>query len=412
MKPGDPSGTEPRGAQVHTWAVVRRSGRPGNWLSMASTAETPDGSRAHSHDKESGQKPPEDPRDLMAGMTARKKPAFEGWGYVFLGVFFTICVEAAVLFGGYHFVFGGGSAAQETSLVPARDQARIDQNLEAADPSEPINILLLGSDERGGEGPKRADTIMLAQVDPENAVITVVSFPRDLYVRIPKAWVPYQKINAAYAIDGIPLTIETVKEYTGLPIHHYAMLDFEGFTETIDALGGVEVDVDKRYYEEGHSNIDLQPGQQMLDGRQALSYVRFRNDDKGDFGRIQRQQIFLRALRERLLSVQAFASVPELVRIADTYSETNMTSSEMIALADVFFRASEKTRVETITLTGTETYLPDAGYVIMPDQQRNNEVLSTLKSSSPVLKDPAESQPVESRHRAGPARDAQESSRS
>jgi LCP family protein required for cell wall assembly len=113
----------------------------------------------------------------------------------------------------------------------------------------------------------------------------------------------FHKVNAAYAFGGAALAIETVQNLTGVDVDHYLEIDFSAFKDITDSVGGVYVDVDRRYYYDGldYENIKLAPGYQLLSGDAALDYVRFRHDQNTDFGRLERQQRFLRAMREQAM---------------------------------------------------------------------------------------------------------------
>ena len=128
----------------------------------------------------------------------------------------------------------------------------------------------------------------------------MLSFPRDLYVELPGYG--YDKINTAYPYGGPALCVETVGQLTGLPIHHFMEVDFDGFWNVVNILGGVYYPVDRRYYNPESSSwksIDIEPGYQLLDGHDALDFVRFRHDARGDFSRMQRQQTFLKELQRQ-----------------------------------------------------------------------------------------------------------------
>jgi anionic cell wall polymer biosynthesis LytR-Cps2A-Psr (LCP) family protein len=141
-----------------------------------------------------------------------------------------------------------------------------------------LNILLVGSDSRGGGGSERSDTIMVVHLPADRKSAFVVSLPRDSWVPIPGR--ADGKINWAYSYGGPSLLVRTIEQLTDVQIDHYAHIDFEGFKAMTDALGGVDV-----------------PGAGHLDGEAALTYVRERKTlANGDFGRIERQQAFLRAL--------------------------------------------------------------------------------------------------------------------
>ena len=170
----------------------------------------------------------------------------------------------------------------------------------AADP-ERTNILVLGAD-KGEYDPGRTDTIILVSVDPKAKEVGVLSVPRDTRVMIPGRG--YNRINTAYAFGGPQLAKKTVENWLGIDIDYYVVVDFAGFEHIVDTLGGVEIDVEKRmrYQDRAQGlHIDLHPGRQVLDGRQALNYIRYRADGLGDVslvdpvqelyvGRGQRQQ--------------------------------------------------------------------------------------------------------------------------
>jgi succinyl-diaminopimelate desuccinylase len=172
---------------------------------------------------------------------------------------------------------------------------------------KPANILLIGSDTRPQGDPGRSDSLILVRMDPTHDFISMLSFPRDLYVPIPGLGM--DKINAAYS-QGPAKTIETVRELTGEDVNGYVIVDFTGFAKLVDAVGGVYLDIDRRYYNKNigtlatnFADIDLQPGYQRLDGADALSYVRYRHTDS-DYDRIARQQQFLSELKRQTKRLQ------------------------------------------------------------------------------------------------------------
>ena len=146
-------------------------------------------------------------------------------------------------------------------------------------PGEPENILLIGSDTRPDEGdPGRSDSLILVRMDSKRGFISMLSFPRDLLVQIPD--VGEGKINSAYSY-GAATTIKTIEELTGEPVNGYVIIDFTGFARLVDEVGGVYLDIDRRYYNKNigtaataYADIDLRPGYQRLNGADALSFVR------------------------------------------------------------------------------------------------------------------------------------------
>ncbi|MBQ7723289.1 MAG: LCP family protein, partial [Selenomonadaceae bacterium] len=165
---------------------------------------------------------------------------------------------------------------------------------------EPTTIMLMGVDERKDDV-GRSDTLMILNLSKDNA--SLLTIPRDTMVYINRYG--YQKINAAYAHGGAKLSRETVEDFLGIEIDHYVTINKSRFAEVIDAMGGVDIYVERdMHYEDpwdddGGLYIDLKQGLQHLDGQTAIEFVRFR-DAEGDVGRVRRQQAFMRACADRL----------------------------------------------------------------------------------------------------------------
>jgi len=203
-----------------------------------------------------------------------------------------------------------------------------------AAPKTGMDILVLGSDIRPTlEESGRSDTIMLVHADPKQNFLSILSIPRDLYVDVPGHG--KQKINFAYASGGGALTIRTVKELTGIDIKQYMEVDFNAFKDITNTVGGVYVDVDKRYYYDGldYQNIKLSPGYQLLKGDDALNFVRFRHDDNLDFGRMDRQQRFLTALREQAIGWNLPLKLPGYISALFKNVTTTLGTKDVISLA-------------------------------------------------------------------------------
>lgn len=233
------------------------------------------------------------------------------------------------------------------------------------EPPNTQNILLLGSDNREAEGEEygRSDTLMLVHIDREQNFVSVLSIPRDLRVEIPGHGV--QKINAAYAIKGAELAIETVQSVTGVDLDHYVNIDFDAFRQVTTELGGIYVDVDRRYYYVGdnYETINIWPGYQPLAGENALDYVRFRHDGNNDFGRIQRQQRFLRAAKEQVSSWDAALKIPKLVDLLAANVTTDMSTRQVLRLA-VWGMRLQGGRVKQVELTADTETIGGGSYVV------------------------------------------------
>ena len=197
-----------------------------------------------------------------------------------------------------------------------------------------MNILLLGSDTRSDivEG-SRSDTVILVHVDPANNYLSMLSFPRDLRVEIEGYGT--HKLNWAFAEEGPELTIEVVQQITGVDIDHYLEVPLQTFIDMTYRLGGVYVEVDRRYYNNNElwEKIDLQPGYQLLGGNDALDFCRFRHDRNADFGRMERQQRFLSGLRQQAKGWDLGFKLPGLVGAFFDNVITDMTTNDFIELA-------------------------------------------------------------------------------
>lgn len=204
---------------------------------------------------------------------------------------------------------------------------------------QPFTFLFLGCDIGGFNG--NTDSIMLVHVQPDAGRIAVMSVPRDTRVKIPGHG--YQKLNAANSIGGPGLTTKLVEEITGAKVDFYALVDYKGFKEVIDALGGIDIDVERNmYYVDPYQNlsINLKKGYQHLNGDQAMQYVRFRSDALGDITRVQRQQKFFKALLAQVRKPEAFGKLPQLVPAVMRIVRTNMSMSTALMLLNEEYRTA------------------------------------------------------------------------
>src|SRR6266545_4772544 len=182
---------------------------------------------------------------------------------------------------------------------------------DVAIPGQPTTALVIGTDRRVGpeaEDTGRSDTLLLVRADPHSNTISLLSFPRDLGVTIkcPGQLDRHDRINTAYSECGSLGSLQTVRSLTGIPINYFVTVNFRGFMQLVNNLGGVWIDVDHRYLCNsstcpGVTPIDLQPGYQRLNATNALAYVRFRHFDS-DIYRNARQQLFLKALKQQISS--------------------------------------------------------------------------------------------------------------
>lgn len=216
--------------------------------------------------------------------------------------------------------------------------------------SRPVNILVMGVDRVPGVAagdPQmftgRTDTMLLVRVDPIADTVSLLSIPRDTQVEIPGS--ETDKINDANVQGGATLAARTVSSVlNGVPVDRYVRVSTDAFRELVDLLGGVQVNVPQRMVYEDKTQrlkIDLQPGLQTLNGDQAEQFARFRGDDLGDIGRVQRQQALLKALRQKMTSPTILPQLPGLVKSMQKYVDTNLSFEEMMALVGAGRKLSE-----------------------------------------------------------------------
>ena len=231
------------------------------------------------------------------------------------GVFWRIVVGTLLALLSIGLAVAGGSylwfhQTVEDLKPTSKDVIVAQKTLDLPVAHQPATALVVGYDYRFGDDPQRSrsDTLMLLRADPGTKSISMLSFPRDLIVDVycPGSAPVRDRINSAYARCGSKGTLETVRKLTGLPINYLITVNFRGFRQIVDKLGGVWLDVDRRYYNvndgrasTNFSNINLQPGYQRLSGANALSFVRFRHTDS-DLYRLARQQQFVRAFKEQI----------------------------------------------------------------------------------------------------------------
>lgn len=234
-----------------------------------------------------------------------------------------------------------------------------------------LTIVLLGTDKRKSETMGRSDTLMVAFIDVDTKRVRLLSIPRDSYVEIPDHG--KTKINHAYAYGGVDLTLATLEHNFGITTDYYAQIDFKGFREVINAIGGVTIDVPKKMYLAKES-IDLEPGLQTLDGKKALQFVRYR-DEEGDLGRVRRQQQFMTALKDQVMSVGTMLSIPDICTAIMDNVVTNMSGNTLLKLA---MSLGSDLTLETYQPEGDDMYGPDGISYFYLDETATTGLIEAL----------------------------------
>jgi len=198
-----------------------------------------------------------------------------------------------------------------------------------------------------------SDSILLLRFNPQQQKLTILSIPRDTKTEIPGYG--EAKINAANEEGGAALAAEAISELLGgVKIDRYIRINVQGLEKLIDALGGVTVYVpqDMKYTDHSqHLYIDLKQGRQTLDGANALNFIRFRYDNFGDIGRVQRQQLILRAVAEKATNLEVILKSPKILSIIQSHIDTNLSVEELLALS-AFASKTKKMNLEMMMLPG------------------------------------------------------------
>jgi LCP family protein required for cell wall assembly len=223
-----------------------------------------------------------------------------------------------------------------------------------------LNLLILGyqADEA------TTDTIILAHLDVGRRTVTIVSIPRDTWVPVPKQGP--MKINAAYAFGGAHMTARVASRLLGgVPIDAIVALQPEGAAAIVDAMGGLDVNVDENMnYDDdnGDLHIHLQKGEQHLTGAQVAGYVRFRHDPASDFGRVRRQQTVLKLLIDQLSEPQNWTKLPNIMQLARKNINTTLNNQQLISLLTIYRNVPDE-NIRSFTLPSKAGWVGDASVV-------------------------------------------------
>ncbi len=259
--------------------------------------------------------------------------------------------------------------------------------------SRPINILVLGIDNSGHPHagnftPAEAlagnsDTMLLVRLIPQTHQINILSIPRDTLVHIPGYGVGntygFDKINDANLRGGAKIAVKTVSQLlSDIPIDHYVRLDTEGFIHLADTLGGVEINIPKAMDYEDHTQdlyIHFSPGRQKLNGQHLQEYVRFRHDELGDIGRVERQQEVMKAIVRTFVQPSTLTKLPSLLQVIKNNIDTDFSVGEMLAISQFLFQV-DRQHMDVVMLPGRFSE---------PSEYKLSYWISDLAATAPIL---------------------------
>ncbi len=266
------------------------------------------------------------PRSPLTPIARYGGPPRRGWprriGKALLWLVIVVLMLAGALVGGFWLWINESVSAVRAHTKEAIEAEKV---LDVPLPGQPTVAMVLGYDKRYGEGKgtkSRSDTIMLIRLDPQGKTVSMLSFPRDLNVEIHcRGRTTYTaRINEAFSVCGQRGSLETVKALTGIKINYLITVNFRGFQQIVNKLGGVYMDVDQRYFNNNaglyglarFAKINLHPGYQKLYGPTALDFVRYRHTDS-DLYRNARQQEFVKAMKQQVSSFSNITKIPSIV---------------------------------------------------------------------------------------------------
>ena len=259
----------------------------------------------------------------------------------------------------------------------AQAEKKDESDLPQSTTSEPLDVLVLGVDKSAGPegaGSSRSDTMMLVRVTPATGEVKLLSVPRDLYVEIEPG--VNDKINSAYAYGGVDQARSVMEGLTGVTVDNYVIVDFEGFKDVIDAIGGVKVDVGHDAFPE---KWHMGEGVQRLGGRKALFYARYRGTPRADLDRIDHQQKLLAALRKRAFRWNTVTKMPVILKTTNENVDTDLGIWQAVPLARALIVHGREGDLISSELRGYPTTLDDGSQVLVPEEDANEAILEEFR---------------------------------
>lgn len=248
----------------------------------------------------------------------------------FIGLFIVVLVLVFVVAGVAAKVYFDVSGSVKETYSPVQEKRQESEHTRTVDleNQEAFSVLLLGVDtgDLGRVDQGRSDTIMVATINPKNQTTTLVSVPRDTYVDI-VGYGTQDKINHAYAFGGAAMSMDTVSNYLDIPIDHYVSINMAGIQELVDAVGGVDVNNDLAFTQDGYT-FDIGPTH--LGGEEALAFIRMRHEDpRGDYGRQLRQRLVVEGIVKKGLSLGGITQYQEILDTVEGNMQTDLSFSNM-----------------------------------------------------------------------------------
>jgi len=249
---------------------------------------------------------------------------------------------------------------------------------------EPFSMLLLGVDARGKER-GRSDTLIYAVVRPQDGKVLMMSIPRDTYTEM-VGKNEEDKITHAYAFGGAEMAVDSVEKLLDAKVDHYAAINFKGFKQVVDALGGIPLPITKDIVNKdaNHEKFTIKANQDVYNGVDALNFVRYREDAGGDMNRTERNQQFLEALMNKSSSLSQWTKIPEILEIVGDNFTTDLEPSSLSELAKQFLQSGYAIRSYTLKGEGKRMGRQNLWYYVADEED-----LAAVRKTIEIWRDPA-----------------------
>lgn len=311
--------------------------------------------------------------------------------HVVLKTFLILIALMIITAGSYAFyLFKQSEKAANKAFDKNNTREKSELRQEKVEPlKDNVSILFVGIDDskarEQGSDHSRSDALMLATLNNKDKSVKLLSIPRDSYVYIP--YVGHEdKITHAHAYGGTQATIDTVENLLNVPVDYYFRVNFDAFIDIVDALGGIEVDVPYELHELDENDkrtVNLKPGKQVVNGREALALARTRHQDN-DIKRGERQQMILEAILKKASSVSSLTKYDDILEAVGNNMKTNMTFNEMKSLAA--YIKNGMPQVDSLSLKGSDD-MSTGIYYYKLDPNNLLEIKQTLQNHLELSED-------------------------
>ncbi|MFI8687619.1 LCP family protein [Rossellomorea sp. NPDC077527] len=295
----------------------------------------------------------------------------------------TVVILLFIGVGGYAYYMYDSvkGTAEDMHEEVKRDKPKDSPNIteEEDKPAEPISILMMGVDERENDQ-GRSDALIMMTLNPEKEKMQMISIPRDTRTEI-IGHGTRDKINHAYAFGGTKMAIETVENFTDIPVDYYIKVNMEALSALVDAMGGVTVHNDLDWYDEGYykKGYHYREGDIELNGPKALGYVRMRHlDPNGDFGRNERQRQIITAIIDKASNVSSVTKFDDILDVLGSNVKTDMTFEDMMNIQKNY--RSARNKIEQYEIKGQGGMIGGTYYLTVPEEEQD-KVKEMLKKN-------------------------------